>query len=210
MNMAAITEKCPLIAILRGIKTEEAEQYVSKLIELGYYFIEVPLNSPNALDTIRLLQQKFGDRCCIGAGTVTDVELLKQVLETGAKLIVTPNVNPEVIKLAKENGCIIFVGIMTPSEAFLAINSGAKLLKIFPAEIVGPVGFKAIKSVLPKDVSCFPVGGVKADTAQMQSYISLGAKGFGLGSALYSAGISFDQFTQNATNFQLAWQEVQK
>lgn len=136
MNMAAITEKCPLIAILRGIKTEEAEQYVSKLIELGYYFIEVPLNSPNALDTICLLQQKFGDRCCIGAGTVTDVELLKQVLETGAKLIVTPNVNPEVIKLAKQNGCIIFVGIMTPSEAFLAINSGAKLLKIFPAEII--------------------------------------------------------------------------
>lgn len=210
MSIENISGKCPLIAILRGIKTEEAEQYVSHLIELGYYFIEVPLNSPNAIGTIRLLQEKFGDRCCIGAGTVTDVELLKQVLATGVKLIVTPNVDPEVIKLAKASGCLIFVGVMTPTEAFLAINSGATKIKIFPAELVGPTGFKAILSVLPKEVSWFPVGGIKADKAQMQSYVSLGAKGFGLGNALYSAGISLEEFINNATKFKQAWDEIEQ
>ncbi|KGQ36992.1 2-dehydro-3-deoxy-6-phosphogalactonate aldolase [Gallibacterium genomosp. 1] len=209
MSINNLSDKCPLVAILRGIRMEEAEKYVSHLIELGYYFIEVPLNSPNALKTIKLLQQKFSDQCCIGAGTVTNVSLLNQVLEIGVKLIVTPNVDPEVIKLAKASGCSIFVGIMTPTEAFLAINSGATMLKIFPAELVGTKGFQAMLSVLPKNVSCFPVGGIKADKEQMQSYITLGAKGFGLGNALYRAGMPIDEFIENAKKFKQVWSELQ-
>lgn len=198
--------KLPLIAILRGIKTDEAIQYVSKLIELGYFFIEVPLNSPNALETIRLLHEKFGQRCLIGAGTVTDEMQLKQVLDIGIKLIVTPNVNSKVITLAKQNNCCLFVGVMTPSEAFEAIHYGATLLKIYPSDVIGCHGFKAIKTVLPPSVSCFPVGGINADYKVMEKYLQFGASGFGIGSALYSPGIVLDEFVERASAFKTSYE----
>ncbi|MFZ7200833.1 2-dehydro-3-deoxy-6-phosphogalactonate aldolase [Avibacterium avium] len=205
-----ILKHCPLVAILRGISTHDAERFVQYLIDVGFYYIEVPLNSPNAFETIELLYKKFDGKCCIGAGTVTNVEQLNKVIELGVRFIVTPNVNPEVIKLANKFDCLIFVGVMTPSEAFLAINSGAKLLKIFPTELLGENGFKALLSVLPKDIECFPVGGIKANKEQMSRYISIGAKGFGLGNSLYSEGMLFDSFKENASRFQEIWQEIRE
>lgn len=200
--------KLPLIAILRGIKTHEAKQYVSKLIELGYYFIEVPLNSPNALETISLLHQEFKDKACIGAGTVTDEYLLQSVLNTGVKFIVTPNVNTKVIKLALENQCTIFVGVMTPTEAYTAIHCGATLLKIYPAEIIQPNGFKAIKAILPPHIQCFPVGGINAESKFLKDYLKIGAAGFGIGGSLYHQGITFDQFTHNALMFKQCYEKA--
>ncbi|MGR3806960.1 2-dehydro-3-deoxy-6-phosphogalactonate aldolase [Pasteurella testudinis] len=205
-----IKNHLPLIAILRGIRTEEAVEYVSTLIDLGYFFIEVPLNSPNALETIKILSDKFGSYCCIGAGTVTNSELLNGVLKSGAKLVVTPNVNKQVIKEANKNSCVLFTGIMTPSEAFSAINAGATMLKIFPADILGFNGFKAIKSILPPDTLCFPVGGITADLTKMQKYIELGADGFGLGNSLYYPKIELSDFIRRAKDFIDIWHDVKK
>lgn len=200
-----VAEHLPLVAILRGIQTAEAVAYVERLVELGYYFIEVPLNSPNALQTISLLHQHFASRCMIGAGTVTNVTALQQVLETGVRLVVTPNMNPEVIELAVQHQCLLFVGVMTPTEAFIAIEKGAKQLKIYPAEVVGVMGLKAMKAVLPKDIQCFPVGGVQPNAKQMQQYLNAGAAGFGIGSALYTTGISIEELTRRAQMFKQAY-----
>ncbi|OOR98836.1 hypothetical protein B0186_08545 [Canicola haemoglobinophilus] len=213
MNMSELIQnKLPLVAILRGIQTEEALRYAQKLIELNYYFIEVPLNSPNALVTIKLLQEKIGHLCCIGAGTVTNLDELKAVLATGVKLIVTPNVNTEVIAFAKSQDCIIFSGVMTPTEAYSAIHAGTTFLKLYPAEIIGIKGLKALKAVLPKDIECFPVGGISADFEQMENYVANGASGFGIGNALYKSGMSFAEFEQNALRFKsvcerISWQK---
>ncbi|MCW9699798.1 MULTISPECIES: 2-dehydro-3-deoxy-6-phosphogalactonate aldolase [unclassified Avibacterium] len=203
-----LNEKMPLVAILRGITTDQSVQYVSKLIELGYYYIEVPLNSPNALDTLRLLYNQFGQQCLIGAGTVTDEHLLQQVLDIGIKFIVTPNMNTNVIKLAKANNCTIFVGVMTPTEAYDAIHCGANLLKIYPAEVFGYNGFKAIKTVIPPEILCFPVGGINADSEQMKKFLAIGASGFGIGSALYSSGLDFNEFAKRAEAFKSCYENA--
>lgn len=209
-NSELFQNRLPLIAILRGIKTEEAIQYVRKLIELGYYFIEVPLNSPNALETIRLLQHEFKSQCLIGAGTVTHLDELKKVLETGARLIVTPNVNTDVIRLAKQSDCLIFVGVMTPSEAYTAIHCGAECLKIYPAEIIGSKGLKAINAILPKHIHCFPVGGINPDAEQLKQYLAAGARGFGIGSSLYSAGMSLTELENRAIAFKNSYESAVK
>ncbi|KAE9527542.1 2-dehydro-3-deoxy-6-phosphogalactonate aldolase [Testudinibacter aquarius] len=200
----------PLVAILRGIKTEEAIEYVSKLIELGYFFIEVPLNSPNALQTIKILSNKFGSYCCIGAGTVTNLALLIGALNSGAQLIVTPNVNLQVIQEANKNDCVLFTGVMTPSEAFSAIDAGAKILKFFPADVLGFNGFKAIKSILPPDILCFPVGGITADSEKINKYVELGVNGFGLGNSLYYPGIELHDFINGAKEFVDIWNSVKR
>lgn len=206
--MELLQNKLPLVAILRGINTNEASQYVEILIEQGYHFIEVPLNSPNAIETISLLHQKFHQQCCIGAGTVTDEQALQQVLDTGVRLIVTPNLNLQVIAKAKAADCLIFVGVMTPSEAYSAIHAGAQCLKFYPAEIIGANGFKAIKSILPSHIACFPVGGITADQQQMQQYIQAGAAGFGIGGALYRPGIPLLEFEKKAKAFKASYENI--
>ena len=198
-------QELPLVAILRGILPSEILPAAKILIEEGYRFIEVPLNSEDALTSIKLLVDNYGDKAIVGAGTVTDKSKLIDVLNTGAKLIVTPNMNPDVIKLAVKNDCIVMAGIQTVTEAFSALACGASAIKIFPAEVVGSKGIKAMKSVLPEEVVLLPVGGVSANEASMQEYLTVGVDGFGLGSGLYQKGMSLEELKIRSKAYKKAW-----
>lgn len=177
-----------LIAILRGLTLSEADAVVSQLIEAGFTKIEIPLNSPEPLKTIAHLQRKFGERSMFGAGTVLTVEEVKAVAATGAKLIVSPNTNSEVIRTTKALGLESYPGVMTPSECFTAIEAGADGLKFFPASVIGPGGLAAMLAVLPKGIKTYAVGGASA--SNFAEWIDAGVTGFGLGSALYKPGRS--------------------
>jgi 2-dehydro-3-deoxyphosphogalactonate aldolase len=193
--------KFPLIAILRGITPEEVLDYGKILYNCGFRMIEVPVNSRKPFDSIQILQNKLPDDCLIGAGTVTTIEHVDALAETGAKLMVTPNVNAELIKHGVSRGLIPVPGFMTVSEAFVAIDAGATALKLFPVSSLDKSHLKSIKAILPPDVPVFPVGGIRPDQEQMNSYIQLGAKGFGLGSQLYQQGMGIGEFEQNAKDY---------
>lgn len=196
-----IQQHLPLIAIIRGVCPSNVLEIANALLEEGFSLIEVPLNSPNALESIQLLVDELGEKAVVGAGTVTTLDDARAVIETGAKLIVTPNVNVDVIRLAAENDCYVFPGVVTPSEAFSAVNNGATGIKLFPADLVGLSGYKALKSVLPKGTVCIPVGGVKATTESMRPWLEAGVNGFGLGAALYTPELSTEQVRKNARQF---------
>lgn len=200
-NVFTLDKHLPLIAIIRGVETDDVVRVTKILIEEGFTMIEVPLNSPNALVSIKTLVEHFGSDYLIGAGTVTSVNTAKQVIATGANLIVTPNFNEAVVKLATKAGCVSFSGVVTPTEAFSALAAGATGLKIFPISILGLEGFKALKSVLPKDTICLPVGGINPTIESMKSYMNLGAQGFGLGASLYTPQLSDDEIRVNAKAF---------
>ncbi len=191
----------PLIAIIRGVLPQNVIAVAEVLIESGFTMLEVPLNSPNALESIRLLVNKFGEKYCIGAGTVTSPELAQQVIDTGANLVVTPNCNEDVIRMSVAAGCATFPGVVTPTEAFSALAAGATGLKLFPISMIGLEGFKALKSVLPEGTACYPVGGIEPTVESMQPYINIGATGFGLGSALYKPAMSLEQIKVNAISY---------
>jgi 2-dehydro-3-deoxyphosphogalactonate aldolase len=191
----------PLVAILRGLTPETCIDVCQAIIEQGFTIIEVPLNSPNALQSIRTLVEQFGDDYLIGAGTVTTLTEAKAVIETGAKLIVSPNCNIEVIKEGIAHGCTVLPGVLTPTEAFAALNAGASGLKVFPANVIGVSGFTALMSVLPKGTRCFPVGGISASSQSMVPYVEKGAAGFGIGAALYTPDLNIEQISSNAKLF---------
>lgn len=198
----------PLIAILRGIEPKDAVRIGTLLIDSGFKAIEVPLNSPDALKSIELMVEEFGDKYLIGAGTVTTPNLAKQVIATGAQLIVTPNYNEEVIKLGVESGCQVYPGVITPTEAFNAIRAGASGIKLFPVTMLGTSGIKALKSVLPKDIICFAVGGINPDINSMKPYLEVGIDGFGLGASLYSPSYSDEKIKENSKLFIEAYNEA--
>lgn len=191
----------PLIAIIRGVTPDKVLGVAKILLEEGFSLIEVPLNSPDALVSIKMLVDTYKEGNLIGAGTVTTPELAKQVIATGANLMVTPNCNEEVIKLSVAAGCATFPGIVTPTEAFAALAAGATGIKLFPVSMLGLDGYKALNSVLPKGTLCYPVGGIEPTVESMKPYVEIGAAGFGLGSALYKAGMSDEQIRQNARNY---------
>ncbi|BCO19675.1 2-dehydro-3-deoxy-6-phosphogalactonate aldolase [Alteromonas sp. KC3] len=192
----------PLIAILRGVTPQKILDVANVLVTTGFTKIEVPLNSPNALESIRLLINEYGTKNFeLGAGTVTRLDLVEQVLDTGANLVVTPNCNVEVIKTAVDAGCVTYPGVITPTEAFNAVHAGATNLKLFPISMVGLGGMSAIKSVLPPNISLFPVGGIDATSESMSPYLSCGAKGFGLGSQLYKPSMALEEVRQKAKMF---------
>lgn len=192
----------PLIAILRGVTPQTILSVANVLVEAGFNKIEVPLNSPDAIESIRLLVSEYDTRNFeLGAGTVTRLDLVEQVLETGANLVVTPNCNVEVIKTAVDAGCITYPGVVTPTEAFTAVHAGATNLKLFPISMVGVGGMTAMKSVLPSDISLFPVGGIDATTESMSPYLNKGAKGFGLGSQLYKPSMTLSEIELKARAF---------
>ncbi len=186
----------PLVAILRGVKPEEVVEIGRSLIESGITIIEVPLNSPDPYDSIKLLADEFADRALIGAGTVLRVDQAEKVIAAGGKLIVSPNMNVDVIKTAKRLGGVSVPGCMTPTEAFTALDAGADGIKIFPAEMVSPKVVKAMRAVLPKEAKILIVGGVNANN--MQDFITAGANGFGIGSALFKVGKSAEEIKQDA------------
>ena len=178
--------ECPLIAILRGVRPDEVEAIGEALVEGGIRIIEVPLNSPDPLDSIARLVARMHGRALVGAGTVLQIEQVEQVRAVGGQLIVSPSTKPSVIKATVAAGMISCPGYFTPSEAFAALDAGAHALKLFPAEAASPAVVRAQRAVLPKDVRLIVVGGVGPDT--MAPWIEAGADGFGLGSGIYRLG----------------------
>ena len=179
-------DPCPLVAILRGVKPDEAEAVGGAIIDAGMRIIEVPLNSPEPLASIERLAKRFGDAVLVGAGTVLDSSDVARVRDAGGRIIVSPDTNVEVIAATAAAGLVASPGYFTPSEGFAAIRAGATALKLFPAEAASPAVLKAQLAVLPKDVPILIVGGVKPDN--MRPWVDAGAAGFGLGGGLYQPG----------------------
>ena len=207
MTLQDALARLPLVAILRGVTPDTVVPIGAALIEAGFAMIEVPLNSPQPIDSIARLQQEFGDRALIGAGTVTRPELAADIAATGAKLLVMPHADVAVIRAAKDAGMICIPGILSPTEGFAALAAGADALKLFPAELAGPSALRAMRSVFPPGTMIFPVGGIAPDT--MGGFFKAGAAGFGLGSALYRPGDSGAKVAANAAAFTDAWRRLQ-
>jgi 2-dehydro-3-deoxyphosphogalactonate aldolase len=193
----------PLIAILRGVRPEEAEEIAAILVEVGFAAIEVPLNSPEPLRSIEAIARRWGDATLVGAGTVLAPDEVDGVAGAGGKLVVSPNLNLAVTERAAALGLAIVPGVATPTEAFAALRAGASALKLFPAEGLPPPIVKAWRSVLPRDVQLLPVGGVTP--ASVAPYRRAGASGFGVGSALYKPGATAAEVERVARAFAAAW-----
>jgi len=197
---------CGLIAILRGIKPVEAEAVGNALYDAGFRLIEVPLNSPDPLASIRAMRAALPTDCLIGAGTVLNPDDCARVQDAGGELIVMPHSDAAVIRAAKQRGMASCPGVATPTEAFAALAAGADVLKMFPAEQLGPIVLKAWRAVMRPPIALVPVGGITPDNLSI--YAQAGASGFGLGSALYKPGLSAAEVGQNARAFIAAWQRA--
>jgi 2-dehydro-3-deoxyphosphogalactonate aldolase len=191
--------ECPIIAILRGITPDEIVAIGDALTSAGVKIIEIPLNSPDPLESIRRLSQALGDRALVGAGTVLNIDDVANVKDAGGQLVVSPNTDTSVIAATLAASMISIPGYFTPTEAFVAIHAGAHAIKLFPAEAARPAVLKAQRAVLPKHVPMLIVGGVTAD--EVSDWLSAGADGFGLGGALYRPGHSAAEVRQNAAHF---------
>jgi 2-dehydro-3-deoxyphosphogalactonate aldolase len=191
--------RCPLIAILRGVTPGEVVAVGEALFDAGFRLIEVPLNSPEPLESIARLAKAFADRAVIGAGTVLRAAEVTSVRTAGGTLIVSPNTNVEVIAATAKAGLVSLPGCATASEAFAALDAGATALKLFPAEGASPAVLKAMRAVLPRGVRLLPVGGITP--GNMAPWREAGAAGFGIGSALYSPGVGLDEIARRARTF---------
>jgi 2-dehydro-3-deoxyphosphogalactonate aldolase len=178
--------RCPIVAILRGIKPEEAESICTTLEQAGIVIVEVPLNSPNALSSIAILSRVFGDRMLIGAGTLTDPEQVAEVAAAGGRLIVTPHADTAIVRAAKASDLLAVPGFFNPTEAFALLQAGADAIKLFPSEVLGIPMLKALQAVLPKNTIVIPVGGIDAE--KIAPWMMAGALGVGVGSSIYKPG----------------------
>jgi 2-dehydro-3-deoxyphosphogalactonate aldolase len=192
-------EACPLIAILRGVRPDEVLDIGEALLTAGFRIIEVPLNSPSPFESIGMLVERFGDRAVIGAGTVTQHAEIGRLAATGAGLAVSPHSDPGIISATRKAGLAVVPGAMSPTEAFVAFHAGATALKLFPMEMIGASGVKAMRAVLPKELQLIAVGGVEARL--MPTLTAAGCAGFGLGGALYKPGDAPARVAEKAAEF---------
>lgn len=196
MILAEALAACPVVAIVRGIRPDEVAVHAEALLEAGVRGIEVPLNSPDPLESVRRLADAVGDRMVVGAGTVLRTTDVDAVAEAGGRIIVSPNTAPEVIRRAVALGLDPAPGFATATEAFAAIDAGARHLKLFPATTYGPDHLRQLRAVLPPDVAVWAVGGVGA--GQMADWWAAGARAFGLGGELYRPGQAPEETLQKA------------
>ena len=195
-----------LIAILRGIRPDEACSIAEVLIESGISKIEVPLNSPSALKSIELMVRSFGSDIIFGAGTVVNSSQVQEVYNCGGKIIVSPNCNIEVIKETKSKGLLSFPGVFSPSECFSALDNGADGLKFFPAFLIKPAGYRSIRAVLPERIQSYAVGGV--DENNFQDWFRVGITGFGIGSSLYKVGDTARKVSEKAKRLVISFDKA--
>lgn len=200
--LATYLDPLPLIAVLRGIAPEEVPAVGDALAEHGFRILEVPLNSPRPFESIRLLAQRHGKACLVGAGTVLRVDDVARVRDSGGEVIVMPHADAAVIREAKRLGMLCVPGVATPTEAFAALAAGADGLKMFPAEALPPAALRAWRAVLPADTLVFAVGGMKPDN--LEPYWMAGASGFGTGSNLYKPQAAPDDVRRVAAAFAAA------
>lgn len=196
----------PLIAILRGIQPFEAVSIAGVILEAGIDKIEVPLNSPNPFDSIRAIAKKYGNQALIGAGTVLTVAQVKQVRAAGGQLVVSPNCDPNVIRATIAEGMQSWPGVFTPSEALTALKAGATGLKLFPGNMAGPNGLKAMRAILPIGTKVYAVGGTAPDN--FSKWVEASANGFGLGTAIYKPGDTAETVTIKAQAIVKAYDSI--
>ena len=205
-DLATAFAKNPLIAILRGLEPENALPVSDTLMSAGFQIIEVPLNSPKPLESIHRIAERHGAHAIVGAGTVLTVEQVDAVADAGGRIIVSPNMNPVIGRAAAQRGLYWCPGGMTPSEAFEALDRGAWVLKLFPAEMVPPKAIAAMRAVLPQDAVVAAVGGISPET--MVPYRAAGVNGFGLGSALFKPDYTLDEIGRRARAFVQALKDL--
>ncbi|MBV9539143.1 MAG: 2-dehydro-3-deoxy-6-phosphogalactonate aldolase [Acidisphaera sp.] len=186
MDLKSWLARCPLIAILRGVRPDEVEGIAQALLDAGVAIVEVPLNSPDPLASIRLLARRFGARMLVGAGTVMTTAEVDAVADAGGTLLVTPHADGTVVRAAKARGMLACPGGFTPTEFFALLAAGADAVKLFPAEAASPAVLRGVRAVLPPGTMVLPVGGIAADN--MAPWLAAGAAGFGIGSSIYKPG----------------------
>ena len=205
-SIKSLLTEMPLIAILRGIKPAEAPQVAKVLIDAGFRIIEVPLNSPNAIESIRRMVHELGDQALFGAGTVTDPLSIAEIKAAGGRVIISPHLNVDIVNLTKKSELFSIPGVATPSEAFTALAAGADALKLFPGEACPPKVLKAIKVVLPPQTLLLPVGGI--NQGNLADYWQAGAAGFGIGSNLYASGRNVEEIALRAKELVAAMNRI--
>jgi 2-dehydro-3-deoxyphosphogalactonate aldolase len=198
-DLSEALASAPLIAILRGLLPENAIEVADVLVATGFRVIEVPLNSPSPLLSIERIAQRFGDTTIVGAGTVLTESDLFSVANAGGRIIVSPNMNPALGAATVAKGLAWCPGVMTPSEAFAALDIGAHVLKFFPAEMIPPKAISSMRAVLPPEAIVAAVGGITPEA--MPAYRMAGTDAFGLGSALFKPDYSLSDIAIRAKRF---------
>lgn len=185
-----------LIAVLRGITPNDVIPVCTSILNAGWRAIEITLNSPNAYESLEILKLHFKGKCLVGAGTVLTVDDVKKIANIGLDFIISPNMNPSIIRATKDHNLISIPGVFTPSEAFDALDAGADALKIFPGESIKPAFIKAIRAVLPMQTPIYVTGGI--DKNNMQEFLQAGVNGFGIGGSIYKPNMNIDMIEHNA------------
>jgi 2-dehydro-3-deoxyphosphogalactonate aldolase len=202
------TFSLPLVAILRGLAPEDAAGVGRTLFDAGFRLLEVPLNRPGAVEAIRILADIAPGDAIVGGGTMLSTAHVDAVRAAGGRLFVAPNANPAVIAHARAAGMLCAPGVATPTEAFAALDAGAQVLKLFPAEALGYAGLKAVKTVLPAGTPLWPVGGVTPE--QLGAWRAAGATGAGIGSQLFAPGVALDALAARAHAYVDAWRAAER